>query len=257
MTHTPTQRDEVSLAKLPGRAGRVLRALLTTEAGDKLLTEAEQAEVAKRQALHNDLQASLIPNTSDERRHEKACEAAVATVARLEQAVIDARANLNAARAAAAASPSPRKLRAFELTRQLREGADRRLADCAVAVDTLSQRLRQELTFGLEAADFLGRSKPWSNSGEIATARATLDAVVVEISESQLLALTRSQITEMLSVWIARTEQALKPFGLDHLAPPRLTADGEIEPLQRPEPALETRAALDAAFPAPAKGGRA
>jgi hypothetical protein len=240
---TITKTEQAVLSKLPGRMGRMLKALSqNTETTKTIIEEAEAIELAERRILAKEL-AAIAENTDYiTPGDETACEEAARALDRAELGVIAKRAALVAARAAASVAPSRRGVRMFQLKRHLLASADPRLHDLAEHTEAVSERLKLHVSYHPLPRGNWGEhgERYTTNAGEIAAARAQLGRIVAEVKQAQLQALTWDEITVALEKWIQSAARALKPFDLAHLAPMRLTDEGEVQAPARPEPEAQT-----------------
>lgn len=212
----------------------LVREILASPLAKPVIEEHEGRKLAQRRGLIDRLRALADDPEAGQRAQAK--------VAAAQQRLDKARADLKAAElaqmeasGAASALSSAGQLGRARLQRELREGADPRIAGFITEVDYLwSERTRDLIVVRpTNVTNFLGirggGARYVDNVEEVAALRALLREASADARAMQLEALARDEITRRLSAWCDRMHKPLRDLGL---VPPEFTDAGITYPGQ-------------------------
>ncbi len=159
----------------------------------------------------------------------KNCAAAVAHVDSVSRELIAARLKYAAMAAAALAIETSSTTQCLEIERELRDGADSRLADFRFAFDQLADNVRNKIAVSgyRSQRNIFGQRETIlvTNVAEVTSTRESIADAIADLDAMALAALTRDQVSKRLIDWCEKLSVPLAGF---NLAPPILSVTGEL-----------------------------
>ncbi len=230
-----TIRNLVESLKLTGKAKDELGRVLALPEVQGILGREEASLVAKRAELVERLENT--PGQFSKRKQEttRALSAAMSACDKAEQALRDAKNQIDHARANARATEFAEASQAGEIKAELFAGRDPRLVDYLTAITNIEGSVRVALTVWPEVSprDMWGHKETVvrSNVNEMNAALDLIREVRLDIDRMSYEALTREQVSKRLMHWTEALQPALKPFSL---IAPSLDEAGEVTTSRRP-----------------------
>ncbi len=222
-------KNLIESLKLSGKAKDELDRVLALPEVEAILGREEAAMVAKRATLVERLENT--PGQFSKRKQEttRALSAAMNTHDKAEQALRDAKDQLNHARANARATGFAEESQIGEIKAKLFAGRDPRLVDYLTAITNIEGSVRVALTVWPEVSprDMWGHKETVvrSNVSEMNSALDLIREVRSDIDRMSYEALTREQVSKRLTHWTDALQPVLKPFSL---IAPSLDEAGEV-----------------------------
>jgi hypothetical protein len=218
--------------RISDRKRQVLDKLLSSDAAEKILSEAEASTLAERRELVEKIKSAPGRFAKAKAASEKRCMAAAKMVDEALAAVAAARAEQHAANGEDAAAHGD-KAEIMDAEKRLLATADPRLADASRELWTLHGRVKlQWVPVPFTRRDTFGRIVHADYDGNLSECRVAWDllkAAIDRVEVMKLAAVSRADVTKALQEIIADTYKPLESIGLKTIA-----LDAELEIVERP-----------------------